>query len=89
MRRVSRRLSIDWKRWRRAIPQIGGEARNLLAVGRLVAATALARRESRGGHFRADYPAPDPDWRRRLFVTPAPDGSAILEEPALARAAAR
>lgn len=71
--------------------QIGGEARNLLAVGRLVAAAALARRESRGGHFRSDYPAPDPDWQRRLFVTAAPDGSAVFEAPAvpLARAAAQ
>ncbi|HYN19321.1 MAG TPA: L-aspartate oxidase [Thermoanaerobaculia bacterium] len=69
--------------------QIGGEARNLLAVARLVAAAALARRESRGGHFRSDYPAPDPDWQRRLFVTAAPDGSAILEEAALVQVAAR
>lgn len=69
--------------------QIGGEARNLLAVGRLVAAAALERRESRGGHFRSDYPAPDPNWQRRLFVTAAPDGSAILEEAAPVRAAAR
>lgn len=27
---------------------------------RLLAASALARRESRGGHFRADFPDPDP-----------------------------
>jgi L-aspartate oxidase len=29
-------------------------------LARLVAAGALARRESRGGHFRADFPAEDP-----------------------------
>jgi L-aspartate oxidase len=57
-----------------------GEARNLLAAGRLVAAAALARRESRGGHFRSDYPAPDPSWRRRQFVTAAADGSALRED---------
>ncbi|HVT15456.1 MAG TPA: L-aspartate oxidase [Thermoanaerobaculia bacterium] len=57
-----------------------GEARNLLAAGRLVAAAALARRESRGGHFRSDYPAPDPSWRRRQFVTAAADGSALCED---------
>jgi L-aspartate oxidase len=56
-----------------------GEARNLLAVGRLVAAAALARRESRGGHYRADFPRPDPAWERRLFLTRDADGSARFE----------
>jgi L-aspartate oxidase len=73
-------------------PRAAGEARNLLTVGRLVTAAALARRESRGGHYRSDFPAPDPAWQRRLFLTAAPDGSARfegagipIEEPALAR----
>ena len=35
-----------------------GEARNLLLAGRLITRAALHRRESRGAHFRADYPAP-------------------------------
>jgi L-aspartate oxidase len=61
-------------------PHIGGEARNILSMGRLVTAAALARRESRGGHYRSDYPQPDPDWQRRLYVTAAPDGSAVLDE---------
>jgi L-aspartate oxidase len=34
-----------------------GEAHNLLVVAQLVTAAALARRESRGVHFRADFPA--------------------------------
>jgi L-aspartate oxidase len=61
-------------------PHIAGEARNLLSVGRLVTTAALARRESRGGHYRSDYPQPDPDWQRRIHVTAAPDGSAVLDE---------
>jgi L-aspartate oxidase len=61
-------------------PHIAGEARNILSMGRLVTATALARRESRGGHYRSDYPQPDPDWQRRIYVTAAPDGSAVLDE---------
>ncbi|HEX5715658.1 MAG TPA: L-aspartate oxidase [Thermoanaerobaculia bacterium] len=61
-------------------PQIAGEARNILSMGRLVTAAALARRESRGGHYRSDYPQPDPDWQRRLYVTAAPEGSAVLDE---------
>jgi L-aspartate oxidase len=50
-------------------PGAAGEAKNLLAAARMVSTAALARRESRGGHFRTDYPAPDPAWRRHLQVT--------------------
>jgi L-aspartate oxidase len=60
-------------------PRAAGEARNLLGIGRLVAEAALERRESRGGHYRSDYPNPDPRWQRRLFLTAAPDGSARFE----------
>jgi L-aspartate oxidase len=66
-----------------AHPQAAGEARNLLGVARLVAAAALARTESRGGHYRADFPHPDPTWKRRLTLTAAPDGSAVIELPDL------
>jgi L-aspartate oxidase len=43
--------------------------RNSLAAAQLIAAGARARTESRGGHFRADYPAADPAWQRRTFLT--------------------
>jgi L-aspartate oxidase len=59
--------------------QASGEARNLLAVARLLTAAALERRESRGGHYREDYPEADPTWLRRLFLTAAPDGAARFE----------
>jgi L-aspartate oxidase len=35
------------------------EARNILTSGLLVARSALAREESRGGHYRTDFPAHD------------------------------
>jgi L-aspartate oxidase len=35
------------------------EARNMLAVARLIAASAMARRESRGAHYRTDVPFKD------------------------------
>ncbi|MEX5262618.1 FAD-dependent oxidoreductase [Kocuria sp. CPCC 205231] len=52
------------------------EDRNLLTVGRAVTAAALHRTESRGAHFREDFPAPDPARARRTFwrLEPAPDG---------------
>ena len=48
--------------------EMGGEGRNLLLAARLVASAARERTESRGGHFRADFPAADPAWRRHLAV---------------------
>ena len=33
------------------------EERNLLDTGRLIVEAALLRRESRGGHYRSDFPA--------------------------------
>jgi len=45
------------------------EARNLLLVARLVASAALDREESRGAHYREDFPNPLPEWRRHQSLT--------------------
>jgi L-aspartate oxidase len=42
---------------------------NMLTAAKLVAAAALARTESRGGHYRSDFPAVDPAWQHRTFTT--------------------
>ena len=42
---------------------------NMLAAARMIAAGALVRTESRGGHYRSDYPNADPAWRHRTFMT--------------------
>ena len=46
--------------WRRLPAARASELRNLLVAGALVAAAALRREESRGAHFRARLPGPDP-----------------------------
>jgi len=47
--------AAEWKRF------------NLLTVARLIARAALRREESRGGHFREDFPARDDlHWRVHL-----------------------
>jgi L-aspartate oxidase len=47
----------------------GWELQNLLISARLMTASALARRESRGVHLRTDFPKTlDPQWCRHLSV---------------------
>lgn len=46
-----------------------GPFANVLTAAKLVAVAALNRTESRGGHFRTDFPAPDPRWARRTLMT--------------------
>jgi L-aspartate oxidase len=44
------------------------ELANMLLVGWQMARAALGRRESRGAHYRHDFPETLPSWRRRLAV---------------------
>jgi L-aspartate oxidase len=60
----------------RRVSRPGLEARNLLFVGRLIAESALRRRESRGAHFRTDFPDREPGRGRHSIIAPgapAPD----------------
>jgi L-aspartate oxidase len=45
------------------------QARNALTAAKLIAAAALPRRESRGAHYRSDFPQPDPAFESRTFTT--------------------
>ena len=56
---------------------------NMLAAARLVAAAALLRTESRGGHYRSDHDRQSPAWRHRTFITLA-DAEAVAARVATA-----
>jgi L-aspartate oxidase len=42
---------------------LGTSSRNFVTLAKLVATAALWREESRGGHFRTDFPERDESWR--------------------------
>lgn len=44
------------------------ETRNLFNVAHLILKSALFRTESRGGHYRSDYPQPDTDWQVHTLI---------------------
>jgi len=52
----------------------GEDARNVVLVARLLTIAALERKESRGGHFRADFPDPSPHEARRRHFRLLPSG---------------
>ncbi|MFG6098211.1 L-aspartate oxidase [Leptolyngbyaceae cyanobacterium CCMR0082] len=54
------------------------ETRNLLTVAKLVLESALFRTESRGGHYRSDYPETDATWQVHTLVQ---DGICLRSQP--------
>lgn len=44
------------------------EARNLVIVGKMVARAAILRTESRGVHYREDYPEEDQNWLKHIEI---------------------
>ena len=59
--RIAAGEPLDAQTWRAA---------SILTVGRLIARAALRREESRGGHYRSDFPQRDDiHWKRRASET--------------------
>ena len=61
--------------WQQTLPEpqdrSSYELHNLVLVGRLLTEGALLREESRGAHFRSDFPQTSPRWKRRLVFVPS------------------
>jgi L-aspartate oxidase len=47
------------------LPSGATEEQNLIETARLIAEAALKRKESRGGHYRSDFPKPQRSWQGR------------------------
>ncbi len=58
--------------WQKVLPQPTDrpscELGNLVLTGRLVTEAALLREESRGAHFRSDFPQSLPQWQRHIVL---------------------
>ena len=59
--------------WQKTLPppvdRHSYELGNLILSGRLVTEAALFREESRGAHFRSDFPRNSPHWQRHIIFT--------------------
>jgi L-aspartate oxidase len=44
------------------------ETTNVYQVARALTRAAALREETRGGHYRTDFPKPDDAWKRRIKV---------------------
>ena len=59
--------------WQKLLPQPTDrpsyELSNLILTGRLVTEAALLREESRGAHFRTDFPQSSPQWQHHIVFT--------------------
>jgi L-aspartate oxidase len=50
------------------LPAGATEESNMVETARLIAEAALLRKESRGGHFRSDFPRSKKKWQGKHIV---------------------
>jgi len=63
--------------WERTMPRPADRAsyelRHMVLLGRLMVEAALLRQESRGSHFREDFPKTTPDWEKHIILVKEED----------------
>jgi succinate dehydrogenase / fumarate reductase flavoprotein subunit len=81
MRDRARRVSVEGNRdynpgWHTAL-----DLPNLLTISEAITRAALSRKESRGGHFREDFPDKDASAaKENTVIRKAADGSMVVEK---------
>ncbi|MBE3558297.1 MAG: FAD-binding protein [Ktedonobacteraceae bacterium] len=50
------------------------EIQDMLRVAEIIVLAALERKESRGAHYRSDYPATDPQWEKNIYIRRTENG---------------
>lgn len=71
----------NWYRQIAAVPYASREeveTANLLTVARVLVEAALRREESRGAHWRTDFPQTDPAWRRSQIFRADAEGNPVV-----------
>ena len=68
-----REYNLAWQEWL--------NMRSMLTVAKLTCLSAMARKESRGSHYRSDFPSRnDEEWLRNVLVQSGEDGEPRLWE---------
>lgn len=57
------------------------DIRNMLPVCEMILLSALERTESRGAHYRSDYPKSTPRWVKNILCAPTPKGFKLWTRP--------
>ncbi|MBI4289745.1 MAG: L-aspartate oxidase [Chloroflexi bacterium] len=65
-----REAALTLGAWEKALGKVTDrpsyEMRSLVLAGRLMAEAALLREESRGAHYRSDFPSPSEKWQKHI-----------------------
>jgi succinate dehydrogenase / fumarate reductase flavoprotein subunit len=74
----ARRVTVEGNRQYNPGWHLALDLEALLTIAECSALAALERRESRGGHTRADYPGPDPEFAKMNVVLRRQDGQTVV-----------
>jgi succinate dehydrogenase / fumarate reductase flavoprotein subunit len=72
----------DNSSWTNQLVPFTRHLRNMLSLARVITLGALARNESRGAHYKPEFPdRNDPDWLKTTIAEYTPDGPKLTYEP--------